>query len=152
FGDEVDAGPGCGLVGVVVGPWAQESMDCRGIGVGAPATIRVVHEAEEGGPVFVEQSADGQDGNLDGVGSLAHRGVFPVVVTTLMDEPVLDVGRGFVYASLPVVMPAFAHDRRVLRSGVVRTHPRGPGQHLVANDGSAVVVDVVGIAVVGGAD
>src|SRR5699024_9905996 len=118
----------------------------------APATIRVVHEAEEGGPVFVEQTADGQHGDLDGVGCLAHRGVFPVVVTPLVAEPVLDVHRGFVDAPLPVFLPAVTHDRGVLGASVVSPHRRGPGQHLVSDDGSAVVVDVVGVAVVGGAD
>src|SRR5699024_11522943 len=45
FGDEVDSGPGSGLMGIVVGPWSQQRVNRRGFGVGAPATIRVVHEA-----------------------------------------------------------------------------------------------------------
>src|SRR5699024_6382504 len=99
-----------------------------------------------------EQTADGQDGDLDGVRGLAHRSVLPVVIATLVAEPVLDVDRGFVDAALPVVLPALAHHGRILGASVVGPHRRGPGQHLVTDDGSAVVVDVVGIAVVGGAD
>src|SRR5699024_12255620 len=102
FGYEFDSGAGSGLVGIVVGPWAQQRVNRRGFGVGAPATIRVVHEAEEGGSVFVEQSSDGEDGNLDGIRWLAHRSVFRVVVTTWVAEPVLDVHRGLSYATFPV--------------------------------------------------
>src|SRR5699024_5660672 len=98
------------------------------------------------------QTADGQDGDLDGVRGLAHRSVLPVVIATLVAEPVLDVDRGFVDAALPVVLPALAHHGRILGASVVGPHRRRPGQHLVTDDGSAVVVAVVGRAVVGGAD
>src|SRR5699024_2356800 len=103
FGDEVDSGAGSGLMGIVVGPWTQQRVNRRGFGVGAPATIRVVHEAEKGGSVFVEQSSDGEDGNLDGGRCLSHRSVLPVVVTTLVAEPVLDVHRGLIDAPFPVL-------------------------------------------------
>src|SRR5699024_11803559 len=93
-----------------------------------------------------------EDGTLYGLRFLAHRSVFPVVVTTLVAEPVLDVHRGLIDAPFPVFLPPVNHDRRVLWASVVGPHRRSPGQHLVADDGSAVVVNVVGIAVIGGAD
>ena len=79
---------------------------------------------------------------------LAHRALLPVGVAALVPQPVVDERRRLAHPLEPHVAPALADDVRVGRPGVPREHRRRPLQHVRA-DAAAVVVDVVGVAVVG---
>ena len=68
-----------------------------------------------------------------------------------MAQPVVDEGRRLAQAVEPHVAPALAHDLGVGGPAVPPQHRRRPLEH-VGGDAAAVVVNVVGIAVVGGAE
>ena len=106
----------------------QQSRDRVGVAVG-PAADRV-HRGLDVGVV------------------LAHRALLPVGVAALMAQPVVDERRRFAHPLEPHLAPAVTDDLGIGRPGVPREHRRRPLQHVRA-DAAAVVVDVVGVAVVG---
>ena len=102
--------------------------------------------------VPVHPASDRVDRALDGGEVLADRAVLPVRVAPLMGEPGLDIGRRLPQAVEPRLSPRVADDGRIGRRAVPDVHERGPGQRVHSEQAAAHVVDVVGIAVVCGAE
>ncbi len=101
--------------------------------------------------VGVGPAADGEDGTFDGRIVLADRAVFPEFVAALVLQPVHDPWPGGVEPRLPDVAPGLADQLRIGRTDKGRKHGEGP-VGVLAQETAAHVVDVVGIAVVGGVD
>ena len=85
------------------------------------------------------------------VAVVPRRAMLPIGVAALMLQPVVHQ-QGLVLQPLePHLAPALAHQRRVGRMGLEGEHGRAPGE-IIDQQAAAHVVDVIGIAVIGGAE
>ena len=110
-----------------------------------------LHQARHGVGIGVVPAAHHQGGGLDGGEILTDRAMLPVGVAVRMLEPGNDQ-EGLILEPLhPHRAPAVADDRGVGGPRGIGEHGCGPAHHLVQHR-AALIVHVVFIAVVGGAD
>ncbi len=112
---------------------------------------QALQHPRDGVGVAVGPAAHRVHRRLDPREVLAHRPLLPVVVAALVGHPRVDERRRALHPLDPHVAPALADDRRVGRPRVPHEHRGGPLHH-VGRDAAAVVVHVVGVAVVGRAE
>ena len=134
------AGPGRRVVGEGVRPRADQTLARPG---------KSLEQAQDAVGVAVGPAAHGVDGDLDGAVVLADRTVFPVGVATLVREPGMDPRPVGGEALLPQLAPACADRRLVRRLALPVQHARAPVEQVGGEHAAALVVDVVGVAVVG---
>ena len=110
---------------------------------------QTLQQARHAVGVAVGPAADGVHGDLDGRVVLAHGAVLPVRVAALVRQPGVDprpVGRE---SLLPELAPALSDGGLVRRLALPVQHARAPVQQVGRQHAAALVVDVVGVAVVG---
>ena len=122
-----------------------------GAGQAEPGRPEAGEQPRDGVGVGVAPAADGEDRGLDRREVHADRAVLPETVAPLMPQPVGHQQRLVLQALQPDLPPRGADQDRVRRTGRVGEHGRGPAQVLV-QQAAALVVDVVGVAVVGRAE
>ncbi len=142
FGQPVDGRAGFADMWILVRPRPDDALGRAG---------QILDQPEHGSAIAVGPAADGVDGDLDIRIILADRAVLPEGVAGLMLQPVLQPQPRISQTRQPHLAPAVADMNGVGRQGVDAEHHRCPGQ-LLAQEGATHVVDVVGIAVIGGAD
>ena len=106
-------------------------------------------QAQHAVGVAVGPAADGVHGDLDGRVVFAHRPVLPVRVAPLVRQPGVDprlVGRE---PQVPELAPALPDGGLVRRLALPVQHARAPVQQIGGQHAAALVVHVVGVAVVG---
>ena len=126
---------------VPVGPRPDDALDRR---------LDRAHQARHRIRVRVVPAADGQHGGLDSADVLVHRAVFPVGVAVRVLQPRDRQQRLGLQPLQPHGAPALAHQGRVRRARGVGEHGGRPAQVFI-QQAAALVVDVVAVAVVGGA-
>ncbi len=141
--EEADARAGQGVVGERVRPRADEPLARNG---------EPFEKPWDGIRVAVHPAAHGVDRHVDGGVVLADGAVLPVRVAPLVPEPGLDPVVRAVEPPQPLLVPPVPVEARVGRPRVPNEHRGGPVEHVEGLDASAAVVDVVRIAVVGGAE
>ena len=107
-------------------------------------------QAEHGVAVAVGPAGHGVHRAADRGVVLAHGAVLPVVVAALVLQPLLQPEPAALQPLQPHLAPALADDVGIRRQQVVHEEGGTPDQVLV-EQAAAHVVDVVGVAVVGGA-
>ena len=139
---KADGRPRLAQVRVLVAPGADQPLAAVG---------KVSHQALDGVGVAVRPAADRQHRHLHPGEVLADRAVAPVGVAVRVLEPGGEPQPAALQAPVPHRPPRLADHAGIRRQGVVGEHGRGPGE-VVPQQAAAHVVDVVGIAIVGGAD
>ena len=134
------AGPGVDVVRKGVRPRADEPLARPG---------QPLQQARDAVGVAVGPAADGIDRDLDGGVVLAHRAVLPVGVAALVREPGVDPRPVGGEPLLPELAPPLSHGCLVRRLALPVQHARAPVQQVGGEHAAALVVDVVGVAVVG---
>ena len=143
LGLEIDVGPRPARLGGPVGPRAQEQPRRR---------LHPRERPQRDVRVAVRPAADDHRRRTDPLDVLARRAVPPVVVAVLVRQPRQEPRLVLLEAALPFVAPAVAPQRRHRWQRVHRHHVRRVVDDVELFQGAAVVVDVVGVAVVGGED
>ena len=110
---------------------------------------QALEQAQDAVGVAVGPAADGVDGDLDGGVVLADRAVLPVGVAALVREPGVDPRLVGLEALLPELAPALADGGLVRRLALPVQHAGAPVQQVGGQHAAALVVHVVGVAVVG---
>ena len=138
---EADRRIGNREVRILVHPRPQQRL----LGAG-----EVLHHPRDRIDVRIPPAADHVDRRFDIGVALADRAMLPVVVPVLVVQPGFRQQRHVVEPVLPHLAPAFAHQRRVGHGGGKAQHGRRPAE-ILQQHVAALVVDVVGVAIVGGA-
>ncbi len=143
LGDQVVVRPGHGGVRRRMRPRAEDQPLRTG---------ERLERAERVVAVAVGPSGDDHHRARDRLVGRAQRPELPVLVEALVLEPGEDPGLGLPHAPLPQVAPAVAVDRGHGRERVHRDHVRRVVDEVELLQRAAVVVDVVGVAIVRGED
>ena len=136
-----DAWPRCGEVRVLVGPRADD---------GFARAAQLLHQARHGVGVGVVPTAHDQDRGLNRARVFTHGAVPPIGVAVRVFEPLLNQKGLMLQTRQPHLAPTIPHDQGVGRSRRIGEHGRGPA-HVLVEQRAALVVDVVLVAVIGGA-
>ena len=138
---KTDARLGHGEMRVLVRPGADDAPGGR---------LQRAHQARHRIGVGIVPAAHGQHGGVDGADVLVDGAVFPVGIAVRVFQPGDGQQRLGLQPLQPHGAPALAHQRRIRRTRGVGMHRGRPAQ-VLTQQAAALVMDVVGVAVVGGA-
>jgi len=122
-------------------PWANNCLARH---------LQVVHQAENGIAVGISPAANGHHRALNCRPVFTHRAVLPVAVAQRVLHPQCREKRHVFKPMQPLVVPTVADQCRIGRATLVGQHNAAPPQ-VIVEQAAAFVVNVVVIAVVGGA-
>ena len=138
---KADARFGHGKVRVLMRPRADDALH---------RALHRSHQTRHRIGIGVVPAAKSQYRRFDGTNVFVHRTALPISVAVRVLQPVDGQQRLGVQALQPHGAPGVAHQRRVRRARGITKHGGRPA-HVLGQEAAAFVVDVVGIAVVGGA-
>ena len=115
-------------------------------------TGQACQHAEDGVGIAIGPAADGKDGTVDVVVIFADRTMLPEGIAALVRNPRFDMGWRLFQPFQPDAFPVVAHHVGIGRAAIVGKHNRRPPEHIRGQQTAAHVVDIVGIAVIGGAE
>ena len=136
-----DARPRCGKVRVFVRPRSDD---------GFARAAQLLHQARHGVGVGVVPTTHDQHRGLNRARVFTHGAVPPIRVAVRVFEPLLNQEGLMGQTRQPHLAPTIPHDQGVGRSRGIGEHGRGPA-HVFVQQRAALVVDVVFVAVIGGA-